>query len=167
MKKKLATILSTIVLSMAFSTSAFAGATTNLAQEKDGYTTPTSFTFKEGEANSFYGIGDWYHGTFSQYEDHDYFYWKNDTGNGRVFYVYFDVNYNGVNNNYLDYGIRSISTTGFGASASKLYDQTGRECWQVYLPAGSELKVDVAPTYYSMVDPNAHYEIDLFNNPKY
>ncbi|MCM3271869.1 hypothetical protein [Paenibacillus elgii] len=175
MSKTFKAALAMAVLCFTLSTTALAGGSTNLAQETDSSAAPSGAPWvwtppageKPGSANPFYGVNDWYHGTFTNYDDHDYFYYKNLSGSAQTFYIYFDVNYNGTNNNYLDYGIRSVGVTGFGSASSRLYKDTGRECWQIYLQPNQEMTVEVAPTYYSKVDPNAHYEIDMFRNPKF
>ncbi|MCM3141626.1 hypothetical protein [Brevibacillus sp. MER 51] len=147
LKKLISTLaLTTCLLSM--SSSAFAMGD---AREPDSFDSP----------NHFQGIMDSFEGTLSKPEygmDHDYFQWTNDTGQGKAFYINFDT----YQNRSLDYMIRDMSV---GGTANRVFKDTGRETWYVYLHAGEKIKIHVAAQDAIRVDPNVKYIIALSERP--
>ncbi|MBH0332044.1 hypothetical protein ABH14_20190 [Brevibacillus brevis] len=151
LKKLISTLgLTTCLLSM--SSSAFAMGD---AREPDSFDSP----------NYFQGIGDSFEGTFyKSYPDpnipmdHDYFQWTNNTGEGKAFYLHFDT----YQNRSLDYQIRDMS---FSGSGNRVFKDTGREAWYIYLPAGGTLRIHVSSQDAIRVDPNVKYIIALSERP--
>ncbi|WP_147310128.1 hypothetical protein [Cohnella phaseoli] len=146
--RKIAMTLLVFVMIVAGSSSAFAAT----AMEPDSSSNP----------NIFYAPNDYFTGTISSYSDTDYFRWTNDTGSAKTYWVYL---YN-LDDPSLDYWIYSVSASGSSpGSFSQYFDQMGRECWTVYVPANSVLNVEVRASDPSKVNPTSRYEIVLRSVP--
>lgn len=146
--RKIAMTLLAFVMIVAGSSSAFAAT----AMEPDSSSNP----------NIFYAPNDYFTGTISSYSDTDYFRWTNDTGSAKTYWVYL---YN-LDDPSLDYWIYSVSVSGSSpGSFSQYFDQMGRECWTVYVPANSVLNVEVRASDPSKVNPTSRYEIVLRSVP--
>ncbi|MBH0332036.1 hypothetical protein ABH14_20145 [Brevibacillus brevis] len=151
LKKLISTLgLTTCLLSM--SSSAFAMGD---AREPDSFDSPNYF---QGIMDSFEGTLYKSYPDFEKPMDHDYFQWTNDTGQGKAFYINFDT----YQNRSLDYMIRDMSLNG---TANRVFKDTGRETWYVYLPAGEKIKIHVSSQDAIRVDPNVKYIIALSERP--
>jgi hypothetical protein len=119
-----------------------------------------------GSANPyiFYGVNDYFQDTLPAFSDIDYFRWHNDTGSDKSYYVYL---YN-VDDPSLDSQIWSMSIGGsvsYPGSASVYFDQVGRECWAVFVPANATLDIQVRAKNALLVHPTSLYEIILMATP--
>lgn len=114
----------------------------------------------EGTVGVFSGIGDWYQGKIDVAGDTDDFRWTNDTGVAKTFFINFDT----IDDRSYDYFIRSVGVTGFGAS-NKISWGTGYESWQIYLPAGETLTINVGAFQPNTFSSTVKYEISLNTTP--
>lgn len=147
MKKITMTLLAAIMLTVG-ATSAFAA----IAHEPDSPSNP----------NRFWAPNDYFTGTLTDFFDIDYFYYFNDTGSTKTYFVYL---YN-VDHPSLDYRISSIGVGGpTPGSATLLFDQVGRECWAVTVPANGQIDFTVRAENVNMVNPTSRYEVVLRSVP--
>ncbi|NOV01290.1 hypothetical protein [Paenibacillus planticolens] len=146
MKRKVVTVLAAFAVFMSLTSSAFARPA---LPEPDSASNP----------NIFYGVGDYFTGTFANFDDIDYFQWTNDTGSARTVFLYFwQPNYTTLN-----YGINSVGISGGSApgASTRLWSANGRENWQLYVPAGAKVTVTTRSYTYSGTDPSVPYELLL------
>lgn len=118
------------------------------------------------DPNVFYGVNDYFQGTLPSYSDIDYFHWHNDTGSDKSYYIYL---YN-VDDASLDYRVNSIAIGGsvpYPGVANLVFDQEGRECWSVFVPANADLDVTVRAQNILKVHPTSLYEIILMSTPPF
>src|SRR5690606_16121978 len=100
--------------------------------------------------------------TIHEFADKDYYAWTNDTGSTKTYFVYLE----NIDDPSLDYEIKSVGISGWPPGSSSLYfDQVGRECWAVTVPADGELRVTVGARNVSSVHLTSTYEITLKNVP--
>lgn len=148
--KKLSTLLLTGVLTFSIASSAFAG--TALPEPLDSVSNP----------NQFYGTGDSFITTIASSTDKDWFAWRNDTGADRWVFIYMDfVN---PSDRYLDYHFASVDQYDLSGPVPPLTvitNETGRKQVQVWVPANSVVRVQVAPQTSSQYNSSAQYEISL------
>ena len=148
MKKTAITSLLAVLLLIFGASSAFAAT----AMEPDSASNP----------NKFYGEGDWFYGTLPDFSDIDYYSYTNNTGGVKYFYLYLE----NVDDPSLDYRIWSIGVSGWPPGSTSIYfDQVGRKCWSVVVPAGGELRVSVRASNTAMVHPTSKYLIMLNDVP--
>lgn len=147
MKKITMTLLTILMLALGASS-----AIADPAHETDSGSNP----------NRFWGANDYFTGTLTDYWDIDYFYYYNDTGSTKTYFLYL---YN-LDDPSLDYRFHTIGVGGPTPGYSSVYfDQVGRKCWAITVPANGEITATVRGRTVSTVNPTSRYEIILKSVP--
>lgn len=116
----------------------------------------------QSNPNVLVGPGDYFYGTIPDFSDTDFFRWHNDTGSDKTYFVYLQ----NIDNPALDYRVNAISIGGnvpYPGNASLVFDQVGRECWAVFVPANATMDVTVRASTFFNVDPTSRYQISLLS----